>query len=194
MNVARRSLPSSYFDALYASDPDPWKFATSRYEQKKYDATLAALPRLRYPRAFEVGCSIGVLTRRLAPRCDRLLAVDAAAAPLLEARRRCADQRHVTFAQRAVPAEWPDRVFDLIMLSEVVYYLDIPDLMATAGLACSSLAAGGDLVLVHWTGETDYPLSGDEASDLFIGAMQSRARLLRQERTGRYRLDVLRGL
>ena len=73
-----RSLPPSYFEALYASDPDPWRFASSDYERDKYAATLAALPRQLYRSGLEVGCSIGVLTAMLASRCRRLLAVDVA--------------------------------------------------------------------------------------------------------------------
>ena len=69
------SLPAGYFEALYAAAPDPWDFEGSDYERGKYAATLAALPQPRYARALEVGCSIGVLTALLAPRCDRLLAV-----------------------------------------------------------------------------------------------------------------------
>jgi len=64
------SLPPGYFDALYAASPDPWAFETSAYERAKYAATLDALPARRYRRALEVGCSIGVLTRQLADRCD----------------------------------------------------------------------------------------------------------------------------
>ena len=42
----KRSLEPAYFEALYAADPDPWRFATSAYEREKYTATLAALPML----------------------------------------------------------------------------------------------------------------------------------------------------
>ena len=42
--------------------------------------------RERYASAFEPGCSIGVLTAQLAPRCDRLLACDVAAAAVESAR------------------------------------------------------------------------------------------------------------
>ncbi len=72
---AGTSLPPRYFDDLYAHDPDPWQFETSAYEAAKYDATLDALPIERFASALEVGCSIGVLTARLAPRCDELLAI-----------------------------------------------------------------------------------------------------------------------
>ena len=99
------SLSPAYFDALYAGDPDPWRFADSAYERAKYDATLAALTRPRYARAFEAGCSIGVLTRDLAPRCDALLAVDAAEAPLRQARARCAGLPQVAFRCLRLPGE-----------------------------------------------------------------------------------------
>ena len=69
------------FDGMYAERPDPWGFETSPYEQAKYDATIAALPR-RYATALEAGCSIGVLSERLAAHCDALLGVDVAEAPL----------------------------------------------------------------------------------------------------------------
>src|ERR1700761_3998891 len=94
-----------YFDRLYADDPDPWNFASSEYEREKYAATIAALPPGRFARALEVGCSIGVLTRLLAVRCEALLAVDVAESALLQAEERCSDQPWVTFARMAVPAE-----------------------------------------------------------------------------------------
>ena len=76
MNCGASSLPAAYFAALYQADADPWRFASSDYERRKYAATLAALPRRAYRREFEVGCSIGVLTSQLARRCEHLLAVD----------------------------------------------------------------------------------------------------------------------
>ena len=39
----RASMSPAWFEALYASDPDPWRFATSPYEAAKYDDTLASL-------------------------------------------------------------------------------------------------------------------------------------------------------
>ena len=110
------SLPPAYFDALYARDDDPWRFATSAYESEKYAATLDALPATRFANAFEVGCSIGVLTRLLATRCDALLAADVAEAALSQARARCADCAHVMVRHMRVPAEWPVRaILDKIL-------------------------------------------------------------------------------
>ena len=74
MSEPRQTLKPEYFDALYTADPDPWNFAASPYEQAKYALTLNAMPKPRYRSALEVGCSIGVLTRLLASRCDTVVA------------------------------------------------------------------------------------------------------------------------
>jgi 2-polyprenyl-3-methyl-5-hydroxy-6-metoxy-1,4-benzoquinol methylase len=183
------SFEPAYFDRLYAADPDPWQFTTSAYEREKYHATLAALP-ARIGSAFEIGCSIGVLTRHLAERCATLLAVDVAEAALAETRRRCADQANVTIARMQVPREWPAGRFDVILFSEVLYYLCPDDLMHTAAQARTSIAPGGHALLVHYTLPTDYPASGDAAADGFIAA--SGFIPILQRRAAQYRLDLLR--
>jgi len=185
----RSSLTDRYFDALYARDPDPWRFATSAYERAKYDATLDALPRPRFDAALEIGCSIGVLTRRLAGRCGTLLAIDVAAAALDQARLRCADLGHVSFRRSRIPEQWPDGRFDLILLSEVLYYLDPPAIARAATCARASLRIAGAALLVHYVLPTDYPCSGDEATDVFL-AQSGLTPVLRQ-RTAEYRIDLL---
>ena len=185
------SLPPAYFEERYARDPDPWRFATSVYEADKYEATLAALPSPHYGSALEVGCSIGVLTRALAERCGRLLALDVAEAALGQARERCRDRPEVTFRRAQVPAEWPAGRFDLVLLSEVVYYLRADDVARLADHVRESLEPGGVALLVHWTGETDYPLTGDEAAELFMARTADFLRLTRHAATEQYRLDLL---
>ena len=140
MSEPRQTLRPAYFDALYTADPDPWKFAASPYERDKYALTLDAIPQPRYRSALEVGCSIGVLTKSLASRCDALVAIDAAQMPVVEARRRCADLPGVRFEQMFVPDEWPDGDFELILLSEVVYYLSRNDVGRLAARVTGSLA------------------------------------------------------
>jgi hypothetical protein len=191
MSEARPTLKPEYFDALYAADPDPWHFAASPYERDKYALTLAAMPKPHYRSALEVGCSIGVLTQALGSRCDALLAIDAAATPLIEARRRCAGLPGVRFEQMFVPEQWPDGAFELILLSEIVYYLSREDVGRLAARVTGSLAKAGSLILVHWTGPTDYPLSGDEAAALFIKCVGSSCVVERAERYPQFRLDVL---
>ena len=191
MSARRQTLKPAYFDALYTANPDPWNFAASPYERAKYALTLNAMRKRRYRTGLEVGCSIGVLTRSLASRCDTVIAVDAARAPLVEARRRCADLPGVSFEQMFVPEQWPDGEFDLILLSEVVYYLNPEDVGRLAARAAHSLPMGGSVILVHWTGPTDYPLSGDEAVALFVERMGPSCVVERADRYAEFRLDVL---
>src|ERR1700748_2812701 len=103
MSEPGQTLRPEYFDALYTADPDPWKFAASPYERDKYALTLGAMQKPRYRSALEVGCSIGVLPRPLAPRCDGVVAIDAAQNALAEASRRCADLPGVRFEHMFVP-------------------------------------------------------------------------------------------
>lgn len=154
------SLPPEYFDALYAASGDPWGFATRWYEERKYALTLAALPLPRYRRGFEPGCSIGVLSAQLATRCDKLVASDPSAAALSAAAARVPE--HVDLVCGAVPHDWPEGTFDLVVCSELGYYLSAADLDSFAARVDASLEREGHLVSVHWRPQvTDYPAAGD---------------------------------
>lgn len=191
MTRSPRTRDAAHFDRLYAANPDPWGFRTNAYERDKYAATLAALPDRRYASALEVGCSIGELTRLLAPRCDALLGLDLSDAALRQAALACAGLASVRFQRAAVPADWPDGPLDLVVLSEVLYFLTPDDLASLARRVLTSLQPDGVAVLVNWTGPTDDPLSGDDAAELFIAATAERLRPTLQTRHTGYRLDLL---
>ena len=160
------TLATSYFDRMYDKSGDPWGFATRWYERRKYGLTVAALPRPHYTRAFEAGCSIGVLTAELAPRCDQLLAVDTSAEAVRQATARTAHLPHVTVEQRRLPGEWPPGSFDLVVLSEIGYYFAAADLAALIEACVASLSPGGTLLAAHWRHRVpDYPLRGDDVHD-----------------------------
>jgi SAM-dependent methyltransferase len=194
--MTRRSetIEASYFEDLYRADPDPWRFRSSDYERDKYRATLQALSRKRYRQGLEIGCAIGVLTRQLAERCVDLLAMDGSSLALTAARAECVDCSGVSFRQGMVPADFPEGRFDLIILSEVLYYLVPNDLEATAAKCLDALQPGGELILCHWLGETDYPLTGQAASDLFVAAALTRPLSHVRLVEGTYRLERLQAL
>lgn len=121
--MRRERLDRDYFENLYEESTDPWGFETSEYERRKYERTLGALGERRFRRALEVGSSIGVFTAMLAPWCDELLAVDASEKAVELARERLAEHGHVRVERRTLPEEMPEGVFDLIVASEVLYYL-----------------------------------------------------------------------
>jgi 2-polyprenyl-3-methyl-5-hydroxy-6-metoxy-1,4-benzoquinol methylase len=160
-------LPDSYFDRMYAGADDPWQLSTRWYEQRKYAITLALLPHRRYRHAFEPGCSIGTLTTALVQRCDHVTAVDVADAAVRSADARlredgCRDR--VTLARSSLDAAWPPGPFDLVVLSEVAYYLQAPTLTTVLRRECARLELGATVLAAHWRHPVaDYPLSGDAA-------------------------------
>ena len=191
MTDRRPTLQPAYFEAIYQRDPDPWRFRTSDYEAEKYAATLDCLTHPRYRHALEVGCSIGVFTRLLSARCDALVSIDVSDRALEIARQDCADLSHVEFRRAAVPDEFPVGQYDLIILSEVLYYLAEPDVRRVADQVAEALAPGGEVVLCHWLGESDYPLSGDEAATCFLDATLTPFPARHAIRKPEYRLDRL---
>ena len=157
------------FDAVHAGADDPWNYTGSWYERRKRALTLAALPAESYERALEVGCSIGTLTADLASRCRTLIAVDASSTAVRQAGRRLAEYPGVSVQQRVVPGSWPPGMFDLLVVSEVGYYLAPDELTVLWDLVEGSLAPGGTLVLCHWR----HPIGGWELDG---DAVHARAR------------------
>jgi 2-polyprenyl-3-methyl-5-hydroxy-6-metoxy-1,4-benzoquinol methylase len=195
------TLPDRYFEDVYGASDDPWHFETSAYEAAKYARTLAALPRDHYGRGLEVGCSIGVLTERLAGRVDHLLSVDVNDKALGRARARLSAGpvgAHVTFARHRLPDDLAQLggPFDLVVLSEVLYYLSPDDLERALDGLLERLTPGGTVLLVHWTPQVhDYPQTGDAVHAAVLRRVGAGLRHVHAERHGDdregYRLDVL---
>ena len=185
----RKRLRPAYFENLYSSSRDPWGFETSEYERRKYERTLGVLKDRRYRRALEVGASIGVFTEMLAPWCDKLLGVDVSEKALSVARERLAGFGHVRLELRELPEEMPEGPFDLILASEVLYYLPRGIMLETLRRFEEVLAPGGRILAVHWRKETEtYPLQGDEVHELLVRHTRLRVRETIVE--PEYRLDL----
>ncbi|WP_210493735.1 SAM-dependent methyltransferase [Patulibacter sp. SYSU D01012] len=170
----RRPFGPADFEALWRRDADPWGFASSAYEAEKYERTLRACGAGPFGRALELASANGVFTTRLAPRCRRLETLEAAPTAVALARARLAAAGHADVAVRAglVPDDLPDApgAFDLVVASEVLYYLDRPVLDRTVDALAGLLAPGGRLVAVHWTPDApDHALPGHVPHDVLRG-------------------------
>lgn len=173
-----------HLEALYAKTDDPWHFRTSAYEKAKFNRTLSTLPRPHPTAALEVGCGNGELARRLAPRCGAYTGVDAVETALAAARRAVPGGR---FLRAFLPCDLPPGDYDLILLSEILYFLDAAALDALAR-QLDARWPRADLVAVTWLGASGNPLSGEAALALFAAATTRAARNSRLE--DRYRIDV----
>ncbi|WP_420881071.1 class I SAM-dependent DNA methyltransferase [Rhodococcus sp. (in: high G+C Gram-positive bacteria)] len=171
-------MPDDYFADMYSQAPDPWGFDERWYEERKRALTAAVLPRRRFRSAFEPGCSIGNLTEVLATRCDHVLATDIVDDVLERARARL-DGADVTFRRWALGDPWPTGSFDLVVLSEVAYYLSPQALDRTLDDLGEHLATDGVILAVHWRHPVaDYPQTGDAVH----AALAARTGLVRTAR------------
>jgi SAM-dependent methyltransferase len=166
ISTSRRATAGS-FDRLYAESPDPWNYDSSAYEREKYAATLAALDGRVYGRALEVGCSIGAFTELLAERCGSLTALDFSVRALALARRRLGELAQVRILQASFPEQAPAGPWDLVVCSEVLYYLDRETLERAMEWLRGRLVEGATVLAVDWRGPTSAePHDGDEVHDL----------------------------
>jgi SAM-dependent methyltransferase len=180
------------FERLYHESPDPWGYCTSDYEREKYAATLAALPQGSHHLCLEVGCSIGVFTGLLAARCEHVVAIDFSLSALQLARRHLRGVRNVDLLRASFPEETPPGSWDLIVCSEILYYLQPQALDEVVGWLNTQLAYGASVLAVSWRGVGyEEPLLGDEVHDR-LAAQLVGWHALDARRDG-YRLDRFDG-
>jgi SAM-dependent methyltransferase len=162
----RDRAPVEHFERLARESADPWDYATSEYEQAKYRRTLERLPE-RTGRTLELGCSVGVFTQMLAPRCEHLLAVDFSPTALERARERVLGLAHVEIERRLLPEEMPDGPFDTIVCSELLYYWSPALVRSGLKQMEGALAPGGTLLAVHWRGpDPRRELTGNDVHEI----------------------------
>ncbi len=190
-----KSLDASYFNELYGKNMDPWNFDGSEYEKRKYEQTILMISEKVYNNAFEIGCSNGVLTKMLSPRCNKILAVDSSSIAVENAKKRLGEDPKVTVMEMEVPQNFPEGHFDLILLSEVGYFLTIDDLKALRKKIIDALLPNGTLLLVHWTPFVEeFPLTGNQVHETFLemcGDVNSKPLMhIKNKTQTEYRMDM----
>lgn len=162
-----RDCPDPALDELHRDRAEPWDVDERWYEQRKRDLVLALLPRRRFERAAELGCSTGALAEVLAGRAAQVLALDSSPAAVEAARRRNAFEQHVEILRMDLPAELPGS-FDLVVVSELGYFLSPDALDELVAQVRRSLSPDGVLVLCHWRHPVrGWPVDGAEVHRRF---------------------------
>lgn len=160
------------FEAMFQKDADPWNYAASPFEAFKRRELLRACGARQYGRALELACANGETSRHLVKRCLTLLAVDASPT-VIDAARARVQAPGLTFANAILPAEAPRGPFDLIVVSELLYYMTERDMLDLIDRVVHALAPGGRLVLVHHTVGF-----GDAAQPPWLAQSRAKGRLM----------------
>jgi len=153
--MTRTVLSLEAFEARYSGGEDPWSFATDPYELERYETTLASLQRPMYETVYEPGCSIGVLTTRLAAISRRVIATDFAPSAIAQAKARCRQLPNVEFLCEDLRTFIPAEPLDLIVFSEIGYYFSTNELAKLAVDLAGALVPHGEFIAVHWLGNSD---------------------------------------
>jgi SAM-dependent methyltransferase len=152
-----------FFDDLWMRG-DPWELETSDFERERYARLIGILDQPKYVRILEIGCGAGAFTRLLAPRAERLLALDVSGKAVERARAAHGDLSQVEFRVANImdynlKEEGP---WDLIIMSETIYLLGwLYSFFDICWLASELFAAtrhGGQLLLANAQGEVCGPL------------------------------------
>ncbi|GIH22607.1 hypothetical protein Aph01nite_09170 [Acrocarpospora phusangensis] len=150
--MSRVPLPGmlgGYFDWRHRR-PDPWRYTTDPYERERHVATLGRLPERDYRRILDVGCSEGTFTDLVAtsfPRAETT-GVDISAHAIRAASARKASPAR--FARLDIRRQLPSGSFDLVICTEMLYYLgDSAQLREVSSRIRGLLTPGGLLAVAH---------------------------------------------
>jgi LmbE family N-acetylglucosaminyl deacetylase/2-polyprenyl-3-methyl-5-hydroxy-6-metoxy-1,4-benzoquinol methylase len=179
-----------HFETMFRKSPDPWHYDTEAYEADRFERTVAALGGKMFKRALELGCANGALTSKLISHCDTLVATDVSHAALGAARRRLGDVLAVTFVQGQLPHDVPEGQFDLIVVSDMLYYLGLQGVAKLMEVLEDRADPRCRIVMTNYLGETECALSGEMAAEIALAHLPGWTKVA-AERTALLRIDVL---
>lgn len=115
-----------------ASD-DPWRLDDNPFERERHTQLLRlSLSNGVVQTGFEIGCAAGAFTEKLAPHCKRLTVVDVMPRAIGRAVQRTKRWSHISWAAADILQFSTEELFDLIVVAEVLYYLEDLTRMRTA--------------------------------------------------------------
>ncbi len=196
--MPKRVEEKHHWDAVFAKE-DPWDY-TNAYEQQKYRYTLEMIPEGSCARVLELGCAEGLFTKMLSEKAGDILAVDISERALERATRACAGLENVRFEQHDIAQGVHAGKFDLIICSEILYYLrDRYAVEAFASQVKEALPVGGYILMAHANMVSDdrsqTGFDFNEIGAKFIGETFSSEpgfEFIRELQTELYRVQLLR--
>jgi 2-polyprenyl-3-methyl-5-hydroxy-6-metoxy-1,4-benzoquinol methylase len=160
------TFSAEYLHKFYENRNDPFEFDSNPYETEKYAYTMSLLEHRTYRHALEIGAAEGAFTILLASICDKVTAIEIAAPAVARARMRLQHAGHVEIIQASLPNQMPDGAYDLIVASDILYYLPKDVLLNSLRLIQERLMPGGIFFALHYMGDFGQPLLGAEVHSL----------------------------
>lgn len=190
--MRRTVIDAAGFERRYRENLDPWSYESSPFEAFKRAALLRACGSRPFGRALELACGTGVTSRALAPRCLRLTATDASPTAIAAARRLSRGLPGLTYREGLLPRALPTGPFDLIVISEILYYLPRHDLALLLSRVERALAPGGRIVLLHHLIDFDDAAVRPRAAQrLAVATLGRRMRVVHRRDAGRFQVVAL---
>ncbi|MEF2072208.1 class I SAM-dependent methyltransferase [Consotaella aegiceratis] len=144
-----KAIDPAGFEAKFRQNADPWNYAGSRFEAFKRGVLLQACGAGQRGRVLELACANGVTTMALRTRVLRIVGIDASPTAIEAARHRTHDCDRIRVEVGLLPHDMPRGPFDLIVVSELLYYLPERNLFQTLARLRTATAPGGRVVLLH---------------------------------------------
>lgn len=189
------NLPASltHFERVFSQSADPWQTKSSFAELHKCKTILALLGARKHGRILELGCGNGSNSVYLSAWSLNLDACDGAVHALARAQKTLGDVSNATLYHLPLPARFPGRSYDTIVIAELLYYLDNRTLEAVMREIDRTLRPGGLLILCHH--HQQFEDAAQRQAGLhkrFISLSQRQWHVERAHRTARWMAQSLR--
>lgn len=119
-----RIILNRVYDLAYRLKNDLFESEASEYEQHKLNRLIEIICQQNYKNVLDVGCGIGILAEKISPCCQRIIGIDFSPKAISLARNRCGKLENVSFLERDIRTFDFQDDYDLIIFSEVLYYLE----------------------------------------------------------------------
>jgi len=139
----------SGFAAKFADSDDPWSTFTNHDEAVKRAAILHALGAGPIGRVLELASGNGSNSTAIAARALRLDATEGTQEGTSLTQRAIAPYPRARALRLPLPARPPRRVYDAVVIAEILYYLSDHAMAQVARDTAGWLRPGGTLVLAH---------------------------------------------
>lgn len=119
-----RMVLNRIYDLAYRLRNDLFEIEGSEYEQHKLNRLIGVIRQRRYKTVLDVGCGIGILAEKISPFCQQIIGIDFSPKAISLAEKRCKNLENVSFLERDIRTFDFQGDYDLVIFSEVLYYLE----------------------------------------------------------------------